>query len=293
MGFKFQVKQAVLGAFYRIDQKVPIGLGICLRNRTWPWGRPILDSVQIHLVDHCNLNCAGCTHFSPFSAKWFADEESLAGDLSALRAKFKYIRHVVLLGGEPMLHPRCADLLRRVRAICPKATLTFVTNGILWLKRDAAALRALDACHEVRARVMLSVYPPYADRKKELKDLCAKAKVEVRTVCYQDFWAWFMPKGDGDIGKAFYNCRRTMYCPYLRDGRLYLCPQAYHMRDFAGPAKLDIPLAEGLDVHDESLTGRQMLRWLMTPCRNCGFCSTTFRLASWHNGRSDVKEWFR
>ena len=65
------------------------------------------------------------------------------------------------------------------------------------------------------------------------------------------------------------------------------------MRDFAAAAGIDVPLAEGLDVHDASLDGRQILRWLMTPGRNCAYCATSFRLASWRNGRTNAQEWFR
>ena len=29
--------------------------------------------LEIHLVDHCNLNCGGCNHFSPIAKPWFID----------------------------------------------------------------------------------------------------------------------------------------------------------------------------------------------------------------------------
>ena len=34
---------------------------------------------EVHLVDHCNLNCKGCSHFSPVSEKKFVDVEGGGG----------------------------------------------------------------------------------------------------------------------------------------------------------------------------------------------------------------------
>ena len=36
-----------------------------------------LSQVEFHLVDHCNLNCAHCDHFTPLAKEYFADIEDL------------------------------------------------------------------------------------------------------------------------------------------------------------------------------------------------------------------------
>ena len=33
-------------------------------------------TVEIQIVDHCNLNCNCCNHFSPLADKWFMELES-------------------------------------------------------------------------------------------------------------------------------------------------------------------------------------------------------------------------
>jgi hypothetical protein len=36
--------------------------------------RPVdVFSFETHMVDHCNLDCWGCSHFSPLADEWFAD----------------------------------------------------------------------------------------------------------------------------------------------------------------------------------------------------------------------------
>ena len=31
----------------------------------------MINYIETHLVDHCNLNCKGCSHFSPLVGKPF------------------------------------------------------------------------------------------------------------------------------------------------------------------------------------------------------------------------------
>ena len=31
----------------------------------------MLEKIDIHLTDHCNLNCKGCTHFSPLAEDFY------------------------------------------------------------------------------------------------------------------------------------------------------------------------------------------------------------------------------
>ena len=68
-----KLKSILLGWIYRVVVLLPPRLAIWVVNRSWPWGRPVLDYVEFHLTDHCNLNCAGCTHFAPYADKRFAD----------------------------------------------------------------------------------------------------------------------------------------------------------------------------------------------------------------------------
>ena len=60
MGGVRKIKQLILGILNRIDVHLPLWAGVRVRNpRLF---RPELDYVEYHLADHCNLNCAGCTH---------------------------------------------------------------------------------------------------------------------------------------------------------------------------------------------------------------------------------------
>jgi hypothetical protein len=63
---------------------------------------PILD---LHLADHCNLNCCGCDNFSPLAKETFADIRVIEKDCARMSELTEgRINEIQLLGGEPLLH---------------------------------------------------------------------------------------------------------------------------------------------------------------------------------------------
>jgi molybdenum cofactor biosynthesis enzyme MoaA len=74
--------------------------------------RPSLRYVEYHLVEHCNLDCTGCGHFSPFAQEQFADPRSFEKDPAQLARLFGNIGKIRLMGGEPLLHPEPGAFLQ-------------------------------------------------------------------------------------------------------------------------------------------------------------------------------------
>lgn len=296
MTLMFRLKQVLFWLGYRLDQVLPKRLCVAFRNRFVPWRKPVLDVVEIHVTDHCNLNCAGCTHFTPFARKWFADAQQVGRDLAALREKFRYIRHVTLLGGEPLLHPEYDKLVKVVKSVSPESLVTVVTNGLL-LKGEPLN-RFLSVCAENAVRVKWTVYPPVRHRRDELVKAFRDAKVEMFMVEVGDFYVRMLPEG-GNPGKAMRFCRKSTYCPYLRDGRIYTCAQAYHIREYIEACRResgeDVKMcpSRGLDVYDAGLDGMKILYYLMEPCETCRFCADSFRFMEWKQSDGCVREWIR
>ena len=64
----------------------------------------------VDIVDHCNLNCKGCGHFSPLAPKSFLDIETFENDLRRLNGLLNgNIYCFELMGGEALLHPQLED----------------------------------------------------------------------------------------------------------------------------------------------------------------------------------------
>lgn len=273
------IKRRTLELLWRLDALLPQPLAIWMRNRCWPW-RPVLDVVEVHLADACNLNCEGCLHFAPYCRPAFADLDAVARDFAALKETFVTLRHVHLLGGEPLLHPDCAGFLRLTRRMWPTTRLSLVTNGLLLPRQDAAFWAA---CRETRAMIDLTWYPVM--REEELEGIRRRCREEgvvlrVSTICT------FMDKtrlgGGEDARASFAACRLIQFCPYLRDGRLYPCATAYHLADRL-PSR---PRPRGIAVRGSS--ARAILSSLMTPVEECRYCAARPSEVPWRRAGNGI-----
>ncbi|MDR0723938.1 MAG: 4Fe-4S cluster-binding domain-containing protein, partial [Endomicrobium sp.] len=71
---------------------------------------------EIHVTDHCNLNCKSCSHFSPLAQERYLDLNQFQNDCKrlALLTNGK-LEDIIFLGGEPLLHPNLGDIFKIAR----------------------------------------------------------------------------------------------------------------------------------------------------------------------------------
>jgi len=87
---------------------------------------------EVQLADHCNLNCASCSHFSPIADEHFLDVDTYKKDCARFaELAGKYVRRIHLMGGEPLLHKNIVDIIEITRSNFKKSIIIIVTNGIL------------------------------------------------------------------------------------------------------------------------------------------------------------------
>ena len=90
-----------------------------------------LPYLQIDITNKCNLNCAGCSHFSPLVTKdtvYFYDVNQYEKELKQLATMFEF-GQIGLLGGEPLLHPDIEKFIEVSEAIYPNRQIIIKTNG--------------------------------------------------------------------------------------------------------------------------------------------------------------------
>lgn len=92
--------------------------------------------IAYHIVDHCNLNCSACNHFSPLAKPRFANIDKFEKNISKL-SKILKIAELNLLGGEPLLHPELIEFVKIARKILKNEFICIWTNGILLNSMDS------------------------------------------------------------------------------------------------------------------------------------------------------------
>lgn len=123
----------------------------------------MLEKIDIHLTDHCNLNCKGCTHFSPLSEEFYLKIEDFNKDITRMAQLSKgRIKFIFLLGGEPLLHPSVTEFFSIARELFPKTRIVIITNGILLNKQENSFWQA---CKDSDIELWVSDYSLTLDYK--------------------------------------------------------------------------------------------------------------------------------
>ena len=263
--------------------------------------KPRLERLDIHLTDHCNLNCAHCSYFSNISPPVFADLEGFTHDLTASSTLFAAIRKVYLLGGEPLLHPQAAEFIYRARRILgPASEIYLVTNGLLLAKQPEALW---DALHETDTTCRVTPYPV----KLDWETIEAQARrFEVHldlTPAVEEFFVIPLDLDVRQFAKDSYKAcaKHDWVCPNVREGKLYPCgvigyadvfAQRYGKPDFK-PGDTDaFTLSEASDPATAFKRGWQAMDFLLSAPPFCSHCDwTRFPLAPWKHSKGTLEEW--
>lgn len=249
--------------------------------------KPVLPYIEYHLVEHCNLNCNRCGHFSPLAPSGVSDPIAFERDLRQLSRHFSTIEQIRLMGGEPLLHPTPEAFVDAAWRVFPDADLRIVTNGTL-LK--TMKQRFWDSCRQGRVTLDFSVYPIMEASVPDLVKLCAAQHVRLEPTRKKKFLAWINPRGDSDPHRSFAYCRSHFYCPFLAHSRLYVCSLPPTVQYFNATFNRSIPADAGIDIFDPALDGHMILQALETPVETCRSCACLYSAHSWERIREDRAE---
>jgi len=232
--------------------------------------KPHLAYVELHLADHCNLNCKGCTHFSPIAEKRYADLNEHERDMKQLQRLFSTIDKIVLMGGEPLLNPQIDSFLFVTRSCFPKANILVYTNGILLPQMPETFWTACRACS---IGIDITIYPPLKQKELSLIKLVKNNGLKVFVHSVTSFHALYNRKGDTDSSVAFKNCRKRLYTPMLREGKIYVCPVPATINCFNEKYYLNVPTSGFVDIYAPGLNGWDLKEQLNKPSLTCCYCT--------------------
>ncbi len=258
-----------------LKTKFPILLKIKYAIRALIYGTTI-PYFETNIVDHCNLKCIGCTHFSNISEPKFVDATILYIHLCRLNCIFGKIIKFRILGGEPLLHPDIINILNLSRKALPYSKIELVTNGLLLDKMSEEFFRAL---HENNISIQISNYPPTQNKLKKLKEILSSFKIKYSvTPMIMNFTANLNPKGTSDREKTFKNCRHA-YCTILRDDSFYICPICAYIDNYNKYFNKNIPVPKGINIYSNS--AKQILKKLRKSEETCKYCTIVSNYITW------------
>lgn len=233
---------------------------------------------EVHIAEHCNLNCKYCNHFSPLAKPQFLEIEEYVRDIKKLSELFhEEMQQIKIMGGEPLLHPQIVDFLKITRKYCPKGKIKILTNGILLPNISDGFW---EACHDTQTIVYYTKYPIHINFNK-ISQQAEKFGVPLEIFNMEDdikklIYEPLDLEGKQNAKKNFYDCYRPNYCITLKHGKIYTCHRAAHMHllnEYFFPNGGGISLDErnGIDIYKVK-TGQEILEYLVKPIPMCAYC---------------------
>ena len=266
--------------------------------RTWYLYRLLFKpySLEIHLAEHCNLNCAGCNHYSPLAEPAFCNLEQLESSLRKLVTIRKSLRTIRLLGGEPLLNPDIVDIFRLVREYLKDSKIELVTNGVLLMpnRKKQISDTFWEACRNYDIIILLTIYPINLNYS-EIEDTCKKHGVRVkiwgdRRVHLAFHLFRLNPAGCGSLNQ-YYHCSE-IGCMQLAGDKIYPCAESAYVRHLNKAFGYEFKHRNGdyIEVHKiKNIFTLWLFRLRRKPF--CSYCVFPRISMDWKQSERKVGEW--
>lgn len=252
---------------------------------------------EVHLTDHCNLNCQSCDNFSPLAEETFLDKKVFNDDFKQLsKIAEKSIKKIRLLGGEPLLHPFINYFLKTSRKYFPKAEIYLTTNGIKLSKMPKAFW---EACKDNDIIIEVTYYPIDISKDK-IKELASTYNVSIVAFDNTDKklkTSYRNPIKENKKGNAKENynlCYQRGRCMSLKDGKIYPCtcvPNVCHFNKYFNK-NLEVTEKDCIDIYKVKNV-KEIENFLDSAIPFCAYCDVKGRTSgkTWGTSKREIGEW--
>lgn len=226
--------------------------------------------LEYHIADDCNLNCAGCSHFSPLvQKKYYPSLESTRRDMNRLKEIIDHIEWIRILGGEPFLNENWKGYIEIIRHCWKYSKLSIVTNGLLLKKLTDEDFYFLK---NNNVWIDISLYKPLWNYIDDiLIMLNAKdVKYEINGAPIFEFTSVFDINSKDDFVKKRTMC--TAPCNNLYKGKMSPCPIMMYTSIFNDYFNTDLPEGQPVDLYDD-LDYEKLCHQLKKPMKICQYCN--------------------
>lgn len=246
--------------------------------------------LEIHVVDHCNLNCAGCNHFTPLAKPFFIEVKDFEAQLMLIKEKLPTLKKLILLGGEPCLHPNLYNLCELSRQIFPDIQISVLTNG---LELDNVVKNKYKY-KDLNIHFSISKYPNQNYNENNIKEI---ENVGIGQVFVSR--PFFLQTkvdltGSKDPEKTFmFDCHVKKPCFTLKDYKIYICPISAHFNNFLNccPENFSNPVLESdyLNLYDVTL--EKLQQFCYQPKNVCRYCDNHGEFHFWKQASNPKDEY--
>lgn len=209
------------------------------------------------ITEYCSLRCKYCGEFIPYikdPVHYPIDE--CVRPIERMAQVVEEINEVAVIGGEPFVHPKLAEICEGIARIDKVKKITLTGNGTV--VPSEMFFEKLASFHE-KIRIFISDYGKYTDKFEELKESCEKWGIRCEKRLTNEVWekASVPEKKDRSLienRNLYATCNSCAVCSFMIQGRLYKCMAAgigerlgiipYEQRDSVDFSDMSVSLKE-------------------------------------------------
>lgn len=260
--------------------------------KTWRDHRTRPLHLEFLLTDACNLNCKGCTHFSPVAPREFLSLDQLYEDAKHLGRVCSGLESVYLIGGEPLLFPDLPKAMEILRECFPNTKIQLFTNGLLLPKMND---EFWETARLNKIEISLTRYPVKFDYDA-VEKYCRERGVEVTVFGDRIADSHFLRCGLDTEGR--HNPRLSHFkcfnfgCVSVKDGKIYPCSTSCCISNLNKTYGTNFEHKPGdyLNVKDVK-SSADILRLRDNPVPFCRYCSSHIERVPYGISGKERSEW--
>ena len=250
-----------------------LGNDVDLMNFFQPYtSASYLPYLEFHIVDHCNMNCKYCSHYSGLvKTPKFTNLENFTRDFKQLKKFIDDIGTVRILGGEPLLNPEVAEYVKLSRSFYPLSNIFVATNAILLPKMPESFF---DTLRENRVGIHITLYPPLKSKMPAIKKLLENEQVMFAISDAKETFNNSQTLKRHNQGREIFLKCFAANCHNLYEGKIAACYLPFMTKYFNAYYGKDLPEDGALDLYEDGLTTEKIKRFLLTPFERCRYCTS-------------------
>ncbi len=178
--------------------------------------------IELNITEKCSLKCKDCSNLMPFYENpKHHDTKDILASIDRLQETFQSIGRLLVLGGEPLMHPDVIDIMAYAQTKPNIKFVALVTNGMFVPKKEE--LLKLDP---KKTLIKISDYGDYSTKKEQLAELLEEVQLAYSISPIEEWndsaTIEFRNKNEAGVQKTFERCCTAF--PEVVDGKLFWCP---------------------------------------------------------------------
>lgn len=256
--------------------------------------RTELETMEIHVAEHCNLNCKNCSMFCGLVETCdFPCYQEFEEGIKQLKNFFPHIKKFRIIGGEPLLNPELDKYICLIRNVYPYTDIRLISNGILVTKMSDQLIQTII---DNDVTFIVTQYISLKHSIDEINRFLSKTGIRyIVTEAVLEFQKIYNALGDSDIDENFYRCHWKGSCATMYGTKIATCYVPFVIHYFSDKFNLAIEETGKIDLMEEGLTAQEIIKRMHTPFDMCRYCAPKGNWTEWERlpdkSNTTIQDW--